>query len=172
HKSELHKHIKQNASHALAIEMEGLGFLTVCRSRPSVKSLLLRGISDLVNDKGEMDGQGSQPYASQNVAAFLFGFIDELETLSPIVELTPDLQLIEIMCKLYPRGLEDQGIWTRAGGNLSLVRLNSTGKGQWAEAIRLLKHGGGGNLTLKSLVIATLEDYPSNNDVELLLSNF
>lgn len=75
YKSDLHKHIKENANHALAIEMEGLGFLTVCWTRPSVKSLLLRGISDLVNDKGEMDGKGSQPYASQNVAAFLFGLI-------------------------------------------------------------------------------------------------
>lgn len=171
YKSELHKHIKQNASHALAIEMEGLGFLTVCRSRPAVKSLLLRGISDLVNNKGEMDGQGSQPYASQNVAAFLFGIIEQLNSIPSYDQARPEIQMIEILCKLYPRGIEDQGIWIRSGGNLSLVRLNNTGKGQWAEATRLLKYGGGGSITLKSLATSALEDYPNNVDVKTVLDS-
>ncbi len=164
--SDLHRFIKQNASHALAIEMEGLGFLTVCRSRPAVKSLLLRGVSDLVNDKGEMDGQGSQPYASQNVSAFLFGVINQLDNLLQGGSTKPENQLIEIMCKLYPRGIEDQGIWIRAGGDLSLVPLTTTGKGQWAEAIRLLKFGGGGKITFIALLSTVKDDYPGNIDVK------
>ena len=95
-KSDLHKLIKVNASHALAIEMEGLGFLTVCRTRPSIKSLLLRGISDLVNDKGEMDGKGSQKYASRNVVAFLFGLISELDLLDIKLELSTIKELFKI----------------------------------------------------------------------------
>lgn len=168
--SDLHRHIKQNASHALAIEMEGLGFLTVCRSRPTVKSLLLRGISDLVNDKGEMDGQGSQPYASQNVSAFLFGIIDQLDIVQSNNPPEPIKQLNEIMCKLYPRGIEDQGIWGRAGGDLSLVPLTRTGKGQWAEALRLIKFGGGGSITLNSLINTILEDFPNNVDVKAIIT--
>lgn len=124
-KSELHKHIQQNASHALAIEMEGLGFLEVCRMRPRIKSLLLRGISDLVQDKAVMGSKGSQPYA-----AFLFGVINQID-FSASKEETPTLQLTEIMSKLYPGGLRDNGIWENAGGSLALINVQQTGKGQW-----------------------------------------
>lgn len=169
YESDLHKHIKQNASHALAIEMEGLGFLRVCQTRPSVKSLLLRGISDLVNDKGEMDNIGSQPYASKNVSAFLFGIIDQLDlnTQNQAVQKSEE-KLFEILCKLYPRGVEDKGIWSRAGGDLSLLPFGITGKGQWIEATRLLRLGGGGSITRDTLKKCILEDFPNNEDVAKL----
>ncbi len=170
YKSELHKHIKVNASHALAIEMEGLGFLTVCMTRPLVKSLLLRGISDLVDDKGEMDGQGSQPYASKNVAAFLFGLISELDFFNVKKEASNIEYLFEVVCKLYPRGIEDRKIWERAGGDLSLVTLNIQGKGQWFEAVKLIEQGGGGaEITLSSLVQTMTEDFTQNKDLKCLL---
>ena len=165
-KSDLHKHIKVNASHALAIEMEGLGFLRVCMTRPAIKSLLLRGISDLVDDKGEMDGKGSQPYASQNVAAFLFGLITELDLFDVNGETSITKQLFEIVCKLYPRGVEDRKIWERAGGDLSLVTLGTQGKGQWFEAIKLIEQGGGGDeITLNGLIQTMLEDFSQNKDL-------
>lgn len=166
HKSDLYKYIKDNASHALAIEMEGLGFLTVCMTRPSIKSLLLRGISDLVNDKGEMEGKGSQSYASKNVAAFLFGMITELESIDVKKEISKIQQLFEIVCKLYPRGIEDRRIWERAGGDLSLVNLNTQGKGQWFEAIKLIELGGGGSeITVNVLIKIMLEDFTHNEDL-------
>lgn len=169
HKSYLHKHIAQNASNALAIEMEGLGFLEVCRTRPQVKSLLLRGISDLVQDKEIMDSKGSQPYASKNVSAFLFGLIDGInfgiETLT-----TPTTQLTEIMCKLYPTGLRENGVWMNSGGDLSLINVNQSGKAQWVEAIRILFNGGGGQITPKSLLLTISEEFAFNKDVQALLS--
>ncbi len=166
YKSSLHKYIKENASHALAIEMEGLGFLTVCMTRPAVKSLLLRGISDLVNDKGKMDGKGSQSYASKNVAAFLFGLISELNLIDVKKEIPQSEQLFEIACKLYPRGIEDRKIWERSGGDLSLVNLNTQGKGQWFEAIKLIELGGGGTeISLNRLVQEMLEDFDQNEDL-------
>lgn len=165
YKSDLHKQIKANASHALAIEMEGLGFLKVCMTRPAVKSLLLRGISDLVDDKGEMDGKGSQPYASQNVAAFLFGLITELGHFDK-EDLSIGSQLFEIVCKLYPRGVEDRRIWERARGDLSLLTLGTQGKGQWFEAIKLIEQGGGGSdITLNNLIQTMLEDFNRNEDL-------
>lgn len=167
--SDLHKFLKQNASHALAIEMEGLGFLEVCRMRPMVKTLLLRGISDLVDDKGQMDGKGSQPYASATVAAFLFGLLEKLDFSDAATEHTREQKLVEIMCKLYPAGLRDNQIWIAAGGNLSLVNLGQSGKGQWVEAIRILKLGGGGNITIDSLISAVAEEYGDNKDVKKLL---
>lgn len=170
-KSDLHKYIKTNASHALAIEMEGLGFLRVCITRPSVKSLLLRGISDLVNDKREMDGKGSQAYASQNVAAFLFGLITELDLSNFKEETSTAKQLFEIVCKLYPRGVEDRRIWERAGGDLSMVTLNTQGKGQWFEAIRLIEQGGGGaEIALNTLIKEMLGDYTQNKDLLRILN--
>lgn len=166
HKSELHKYIMVHASHAVAVEMEGLGFLTVCMTRPSVKSLLLRGISDLVNDKGLMDGKGSQPYASQNVAAFLFGLICGLDFINIEEDKPNTMKIFEIACKLYPRGIEDRKIWERAGGDLSLINLNVQGKGQWFESIRLIEQGGGGNsISIESLIKVMLEDYNRNQDL-------
>ena len=150
--------------------MEGLGFLEVCRMRPSLKTLLLRGISDLVGDKGEMDSKGSQPYASANVSAFLFGLLGQLE----LPEITEDREycrtenLVEIMCKLYPGGLSDRQIWLAAGGDLSLVNLNQPGKGQWVQAIRLLRLGGG-NTTINDLIKIVASEYPNNQDVKGLL---
>lgn len=167
--SDLHQFLKRNASHALAIEMEGLGFLEVCRMRPLVKTLLLRGISDLVDKKGEMDAKGSQPYASANVAAFLFGLLDQMEFGNALTERTREQKLAEIMCKLYPGGLRDNQIWISAGGDLSLINLNQTGKGQWIEAIRVLKLGGGGQITIDSLIEKVAGEYAGNKDVKKLL---
>lgn len=164
--SNLHQFLKQNASHALGIEMEGLGFLEVCRMRPLVKTLLLRGISDLVDDKGHMDGKGSQPYASANVAAFLFGLLEQLDFSDATTELTREKKLVEIMCKLYPGGLRDNQIWIAAGGDLSLINLGQSGRGQWVEAIRTLKLGGGGNVSIDSLIEIVAEEYGENKDVK------
>lgn len=167
--SNLHQFINQNASHALAMEMEGLGFLEVCRMRPLVKTLLIRGVSDLVDDKGRMDGKGSQPYASANVAAFLFGLLGQLDFSDTTTEPTREQKLVEIMCKLYPGGLRDNQVWIAAGGDLSLVNLGQSGKGQWVEAIRTLKFGGGGNITIDSLIETIAAEYGDNKDVKKLL---
>lgn len=167
--SDLHKFLKQNVSHALAIEMEGLGFLEVCRMRPLVKTLLLRGISDLVDDKGIMDGKGSQSYASANVAAFLFGLLEQLDFSDSATEPTREEKLVEIMCKLYPGGLRDNQIWIASGGDLSLINLGQSGKGQWIEAVRTLKLGGGGNVNIDSLVETVAEEYGDNKDVKEIL---
>jgi nucleoside phosphorylase len=163
--ADLYKFIKTNISQALAIEMEGLGFLNVCRAHPEIKSLLLRGISDLINDKGEKDGMGSQPYASQNVAAFTLGLITDLGLiqLESFEEKSVKEKLFEIACKLYPRGLEDKGIWSRAGGDLSQVMLSSQGKAQWIDGLRLIEHGGGGNISFSKLIAEMMEDAPNNS---------
>ncbi len=167
--SDLHQFLKQNASHALGIEMEGLGFLEVCRMRPLVKTLLLRGISDLVDGKGHMDGKGSQVYASANVAAFLFGLLEQLDFSDATSEPTREQKLVEIMCKLYPGGLKDNQIWIAAGGDLSLINLGQSGRGQWVEAIQTLKLGGGGNVNIDSLIETVAEEYGDNKDVQRIL---
>lgn len=168
--SDLHHFLLQNASHALAIEMEGLGFLEVCRMRPAVKTLLLRGISDLVDKKGEMDAKGSQPYASANVAAFLFGLLGQLDHSDAATQRTRVQMVVDIMCKLYPGGLRDNQVWIAAGGDLALINLAQSGKGQWVEALRVLSNGGGGDsITIESLIAVVAGEYSTNKDVKGLL---
>ncbi|MGN7722274.1 5'-methylthioadenosine/S-adenosylhomocysteine nucleosidase family protein [Chitinophaga sp. 22620] len=164
--------IKKDISHALAVEMEGLGFLSSCRAHPEVKTLLIRGISDLINDKGEMDNKGSQPYAAQNAAAFLFGLLSNLshQLLLPLTSQGMRERIFEIACKLYPRGLEDKGIWERAGGDLSVVMLQTQGKAQWISALRLVENGGGGDVSFPSLLQQMASDAPGNQAIAHLLN--
>ncbi|MBO3273485.1 5'-methylthioadenosine/S-adenosylhomocysteine nucleosidase, partial [Hymenobacter defluvii] len=76
--SELHTFLQQHCNHALAVEMEGFGFLEAARQHPQVHALVVRGISDLVDDKSKSEGLGSQPYASANAAAFTIALIKQL----------------------------------------------------------------------------------------------
>jgi adenosylhomocysteine nucleosidase len=167
-RSDLHKFLKINCSHALAIEMEGLGFLESCRHHPNIKSLLLRGISDLVDDKESADKTGSQPYASQNVSAFLFGLIDYLDIGRSAKPTIRKDDFFEIAVKLYPEGIKDKGIWERAGGDLSQLHLTSTPKAQWVEALRLIENGGGGEIDFDRLLNHMKIDNPQNESLRLL----
>lgn len=71
--------LQQNCSDALAVEMEGIGFLESCRANQQVKALLVRGISDLIEQKSAADEQGSQVFASENAAAFAFEVLANLK---------------------------------------------------------------------------------------------
>ena len=148
--------------------MEGLGFLEACRPYPLIKSLLIRGISDLVDGKENADKEGSQPYASENATEFLFGLIDFIDIKQEIVTLTLRQKLSEITPKLYPIGLRENGIWLRAGGDLSLVNLSTNGKSQWIEALVLIEKGGGGNIDFPSLIREFKIDFQNNESLKQL----
>ena len=159
-KSELHILLQHYCSHALAIEMEGLGFLEACRAYPQIQTLLLRGISDELSNKEDADMSGSQEYASNNVASFLFSFINDQITplISPI---SVHENLVNILCKLYPEGIKDKRIWTRAGGDLSRIQLNSPGQTQWIDAVELIENGGT-IITIESLIALVKIDFPNS----------
>ena len=155
--SETLEFLRTNVSNAYAVEMEGLGFLEACRPFIQVKSLLLRGISDLIKGKDSSDEKGSQPYASRNVSAFLFSLIDKISQQESPIDFKN--RLLEATYKLYPRGIEENNIWERAGGQLSRVRLNTTGGEQWFEALKLIEKGIG--VTFQSIMDIIEEDYPN-----------
>jgi hypothetical protein len=74
--------------------------------------------------------------------------------------------LERILSDLYPLGPEDQEIWTRAGGDLSRLRLSGTGRSKWFAALRTLSLGGGGAaLSRESLVAAALEEFPHHPEL-------
>lgn len=84
----------------------------------------------------------------------------------------PDIwsQLRNILPDLYPAGPADQEIWARAGGDLSRLRLNDTGRATWFAALRALRQGGGGaGIRIESLIDAALEDYPHHLGLATLL---
>jgi adenosylhomocysteine nucleosidase len=166
--SDLFKFIKSHISHALAVEMEGLGFLEACRHYPSIKSLIIRGISDLVEGKNLADKEGSQQYAANNAAEFVFGLLDYLNISQDSKSTSIRQKLFEIATKLYPEGLKDKGLWLRAGGDLSAVHLNTTGKAQWIEALRLIENGGGGDIDFENIIREMKIDYPKNESWKLL----
>ncbi len=64
--------IKKNFGDALAIEMEGHGFLHAVRINHTVHGLVIRGISDLIDDKPSADSAGWQKVAAAHAAAFAF----------------------------------------------------------------------------------------------------
>jgi len=166
-KSDLFKFLKSHISHALAVEMEGLGFLEACRHYPSIKSLIIRGISDLIEEKNLADKEGSQEYASTNAAEFLFGFLAYLDIEQEAKPTSMRQKLFELATKLYPEGVKDKGIWLRAGGDLSLVQLYTTGKAQWIEGLRLVENGGGGDIDFESIISEMKIDYPKNESWKL-----
>ncbi|MEN0116570.1 MAG: caspase family protein [Agrobacterium cavarae] len=76
-------------------------------------------------------------------------------------------EMLAIMSELYPSGPTDQDIWQRAGGDISRLRLGSTGRANWSAALRTLRLGGGGTDS-RSLLMAALDDFPGRSDLRKL----
>lgn len=78
-------------------------------------------------------------------------------------------QLEDVFADLYPAGPQDQEIWIRAGGDISRLRLNGTGRVQWFSALRTMRQGGGGQAINKhALVLAALQDFPHHQELKHL----
>jgi len=57
---------------ALAIETEGYGFFQTARANPQVQALVIRGISDLIDNKSEADAANFQERAALHASTFAF----------------------------------------------------------------------------------------------------
>jgi nucleoside phosphorylase len=64
--------LRHHYEDALAVEMESFGFLQAVHGNPGLEALIIRGISDLIDDKHEADAHGSQEQAAQHASAFAF----------------------------------------------------------------------------------------------------
>lgn len=71
-KAEVFQFLRSNYSDAIAVEMEGFGFLDAIQANQQVSALVIRGISDLIDDKSQADGEGCQNLAAQHASAFAF----------------------------------------------------------------------------------------------------
>jgi nucleoside phosphorylase len=70
--------LDQNYGDALAVEKEGYGFLGAAREVQGVSALVIRGISDLLDDKANSDKQGSQRLAARHASEFAFELLAKL----------------------------------------------------------------------------------------------
>jgi nucleoside phosphorylase/DNA polymerase III delta prime subunit len=70
--SSVYRLLKATYGDALAVEMEGHGFLQVLHANPHIHGLVIRGISDLIDEKSATDAAGWQNVAARHAAAFAF----------------------------------------------------------------------------------------------------
>jgi adenosylhomocysteine nucleosidase len=173
-KAETYSLIRQNYGDALAVEMEGYGFHTAFTAHPSIQNLVVRGISDLIDNKSVDE---MHELASATAAAFVFALLDEIYSAqapnSISIELTPTPSkeefwstLFAVIERLYPEGPEQLAVWERAGGEKGRLNLRQPGLTVWYQALQLLRNGGGGQkLTPLSLLEEIKKDHPNDSQV-------
>lgn len=80
--SEFFKFIRANYNDAIAVEMEGFGFLRAASAYPNIKAMVIRGISDLIdrkNDNSVEPEQVRQEIASRHASAFAFELLTKFD---------------------------------------------------------------------------------------------
>lgn len=72
------KLLERNYGDALAVEKEGYGFLAAARRSRGVSAIVIRGISDLLDNKEQADKSGSQELAARHACEFAFELLAKL----------------------------------------------------------------------------------------------
>lgn len=75
--SDIGKLLKERFGDTLAVEMESHGVLQAVRANESVSALIVRGISDLIDNKAESDAQKFQEVAARHASAFAFEMLSQ-----------------------------------------------------------------------------------------------
>jgi nucleoside phosphorylase len=84
-RSDVFNFIRANYNDAIAVEMEGFGFLSAAFAYQNVMAIVIRGISDLVNDKNDDSiepEKDRQEKAARHASAFAFEMLSKLESVS------------------------------------------------------------------------------------------
>jgi nucleoside phosphorylase len=76
--SSLYQKLRASFDRCVAVEMEGIGFLRAAHIIPTSVVLVIRGISDMVENKTQTDKAGWQVRAATNAAAFAYELLATL----------------------------------------------------------------------------------------------
>jgi hypothetical protein len=87
-RSETAKFIKKQYSDAVAVEMEGRGFLEAAYVQSTV-AVVIRGISDLLSKKHAADKKGWQKKAAATASAVAFEMLHKLRSATPLTTPSP-----------------------------------------------------------------------------------
>lgn len=80
-------------------------------------------------------------------------------------------KLVKVLSELYEQGPEQDDIWKRAGGDVSILTNSSSRKSQWYNAIDKLSKGGGGRgITIESLLNEVRNDFPDSDFIKGLFT--
>jgi nucleoside phosphorylase len=71
--------LRSHYEDAIAVEMEGFGFLSAVRGHKQVDAIVIRGISDLIDGKANADRGGAQKIAACHASAFAFQMLSKLD---------------------------------------------------------------------------------------------
>ncbi len=138
--------LRLHYSDAVAVEMEGHGFLRAVRAYSHIDALIIRSISDLIDGKREADANNFQDLASRHASAFAFELLakwyvepqqahdtiplptlsKELQNINPSAQDQPSNLLDEFLAKLpqYYKKVETFSSLFEAGNNISFSHSN------------------------------------------------
>ncbi|MEM7067191.1 MAG: 5'-methylthioadenosine/S-adenosylhomocysteine nucleosidase [Cyanobacteria bacterium P01_B01_bin.77] len=124
-KSRIAQYLTQNYEDALAVDMEGFGFLSTARQVNDVSAIVIRGIADLL-DSGEepTEHRSSQTLAAKNASLFAFELLAQLKDVGPN-SFTPPLETETLSLNVEPLSSDKKvgnvSVKTRFGQILDLV---------------------------------------------------
>ncbi len=115
--SDAYRLLKQTYNDTTAIEMEAVGFGQAMQSYPAIRFLNVRGISDLLDGKSKSDATGSQELAAENVAAFVFELVYQLDVSQFKVFGNMDVkelsrQIVEVVTQADKPGMANHSLQT------------------------------------------------------------
>lgn len=71
--------ISQTCDDAQGVDMEGFGAMAAASSSKGVEAMIVRGVSDLIDDKSKASDRTRQPLAARHAAAFALALIESCD---------------------------------------------------------------------------------------------
>jgi WD40 repeat protein/nucleoside phosphorylase len=109
--SEVFQFLRASYEDAVAVEMEGIGFLKAARANPQVSAMVIRGISTLIDHAvHDVEQVNWQEIAAQNATAFAFEVLSKSQSSIsipiPDTQSSSDLELLALQLRRWFKALD------------------------------------------------------------------